>query len=493
MRWFKSKQKETVSGQELGHAVKTEADLMRRWYAGKAMMLAMSRVSMILADRFGLHEIEAAMTTRRAAVAMLTAEFGLTIDHATAKVRRVLQTEDTSRPDAVHGYVRRDVAGAGVATQEHLYEAANLMCRFYVFGAIWVVFMGVMQRAEKDYGLPSEYKAKTAASAAMWMLRDEFGLSEESAKTKINGILGNGLDVEAMSPFDSKSGLPIGFAASAQSKVKITEEEINEAVSVVRSLWLAGSIKIAMGLMRTLWVIQHGLTDDEARHAALDAAIAALIGEFELSEEAANAKVEEVLNDENTMDAAARMIVMAAVLHAQANPDLGAWYLPGTPSLGKDGGSRRPHCRPNETDIRDFREPTSQRIPEAERNMSGFWVAGAMVTVIQGTVIHLESKFGLPKEDTVRLVHSAFAKAIEVEFGFSYEDAHAKVDAILGSESIAAEAKQVTIFAGRLFDLADPKLAKEVMGFTVEGEDRERWAADDEVMHALKSLINETA
>ena len=73
MSWFKSKQKDAVSGQELGHAVKTEADLMRRWYAAKAMMLAMSRVSMILADRFGLQEKEAAMTTRRAETAMLTA------------------------------------------------------------------------------------------------------------------------------------------------------------------------------------------------------------------------------------------------------------------------------------------------------------------------------------------------------------------------------------------------------------------------------------
>ena len=491
MRWFKSKQKDAISGSELGHAVKTEADLMRRWYTGKAMMLAMSRVSMILADQFGLHEVEAAMMARRAAAAMLTAEYGLTIDHATAKVVRVWRTEDASRPNAVIGFVRGHVAGDGSATQEHLHEAVNLMCRYYAGGAIWEVFMAVMQRAEKEYGLPKEYKAKTAASAAMWMLRDEFSLSEDAAIAKVNGILGNGLDVEAMSLFDSKSGVPIGFSASAQGKT--TEEEMNEAVAVVRSLWLAGSINVAMGLMRTMWVIQHGLTDDEARHAAHDAVIAVLMGEFELSEEVAHAKVEEVLNDKNTTDAAARIIVSAAVLHAQANPDLGAWYLPGKPSLGKDGGSRQPQGRSNETDIRVFREPASQRIPEAERNMSGYWVAGAMVTVIQSTVIHLESKFGLPKEDAVRLAHSAFAKAIEVEFGFSYEDSHAKVEAVLSSESIATEAKQVASYAGRLFDLTDPKLAKEVLGFTVEGEDRERWAADEGVMHSLKSLINETS
>lgn len=116
-----------------------------------------------------------------------------------------------------------------------------------------------------------------------------------------------------------------------------------------------------------------------------------------------------------------------------------------------------------------------------------------MVTVIQSTVIHLESKFGLPKEDAVLLAHTAYAKAIEVEFGFSYEESDAKVEAILSRESIATEAKQVAIYAARLVNLTDPKLAKEVMGITVEGEDRERWAADEGVMHSLKSLINETS
>lgn len=467
------------------YVVPTEGEVMGRWFAGKGMMLAIGLVVNDVRTRFDLKDSEVMMLARSAAVSTLTAELGLSEEHATAKVDRVLRTEDGSRPDAVIQFVSDGVPGQetppkrgnGTATKQHLREAVELMTTYYLGGAFWVAFTAVIERAKTLHDVQKAYLWDVARYVALWMLVDEFGLPGESSTTVLDGTLLNKKSMvtgknmaTSMYFMRSTASLPIGYPTGLfDVQYQHHAQEDAEAVGSMHKYWIVGSMMVAIGLVRTSIVIQHGIGGDEARIAAHTAAIMVLMGEFGLSEESAKSKVEEVLNHENTAAAAAGMIVGAVALPSQA-----------IPSVDDEAATRAP-----------LAWATTQQFDEWVQGILSFWVAGSMVVVGAMTVERLRIKFGLSKREAVRIARSQTATTVQMEFGVPYEAAEAKIDAILDDEYTLLCARTVSKYAERLFELADPKLAKEVMGFTIHDEERECWVADEEVMRELKSLIDE--
>ena len=510
MCWFKRKQGSDNAG-ELARLATTEAEVMRQWFTSHGMLIAMQRVAAEVGLDARLTEMGATTLAIGAAVEVLVEDYGQSDVSAAAKVDGMLQNFDV-----------RLSARSQVGTQEagnhlnpHILRASNLM-RYYSEGAIWTVVMTVMERAENEFGMSGGDKVRLAIKAAAMMLVQEYGLTYESAKAKIEEV-GLSSEKPSATAFAGTGRVPVGFTEDARplfetvsaSAIKTRPVRQDDPPDVDRGgsgvpnaslagvkhglmgavaldaanyayryevsrrtpleamahdvandayqYWRAGSMKVVIEMVQASLRIGHGFEAEAARRVAISATVATLRSEFGLSEDLAQVKVDEILKDEDTPGAAALVIVEAAL----------------------------------ENDTPEFGEYTLQQSDGAELIIGGYLVGASMMIVAQMIVERLEFKYGLPKEQAVQCAHIAIASTIGFEFGFSNEQAQIKVEAALNSEHTAEEAGAIMTYSARLFELANPKVAKEVMGFAFEEEDIERWAADDAVMQALRSLIDE--